>query len=472
MKTSVQHLLISALGGGIGILLLGLLLSMPGAQLLPAQAQEPVDVSAQSVAVLTDRFDGAWTSSIQRTITSTNDYLWGRVITSTTGFADTLWCVQDGSGISLTAGIDTYTNGVNTTLTYGPINFQSMTAAELSFQSWISVASGDGLEWGYSTDGTLFTFNSVNASTMGAWQTTIVNSVTDSNFRTLLGQRTVYLAFRFSSNADDLVDLGVFLDNIQLNAAYHVHAYMPVVFRDKFFGYEIFEDFSDWSVGWQYGSRRKLNADGTVSEEYSFGYKQDWDGHTARFTEPNIYYIWVRDDNDHVFLTAPTKIATRQNFVFDASLRSVKTPKLDGEEYGILISANPISATKQVSSLVYTLQVRMFPNGKRQALAKKWVLTKHGSRTAYDLMDPVTNNTHITADNDVWNRFRITRIGDVLSFAITAEEKWNEYSTILTIEDDSLPEIMYVGFYAARVDLYSQEMEYQFDDIYIKATPW
>ena len=37
-------------------------------------------------------------------------------------FADTLWCVQGWLGASLVAGSDPYTDGLTTTLTYGPID--------------------------------------------------------------------------------------------------------------------------------------------------------------------------------------------------------------------------------------------------------------------------------------------------------------------------------------------------------------
>ena len=473
MNDRVKHLLVSMIWGGIGVLLLVLLLRVDkltaGTQVLARAG--PSSQTALS-PVMRDTFDGTFTSTyhIQRQITATGEYMWGRVLTSSQGFTDTLWCVGGGKGISLTAGIDTYTDGVETTLTYGPIDFRNVVTAELSFERWISVAGGDGLEWGYSTDGASFTFHDVLAAPVGEWQTVTLSSQGSGELAPLPGERRVYLAFRFQSDSDGQVDRGVFLDNVQLQAGYDVHLYLPLAINDWFAAYEYQDNFSDWDSGWPYGDRRTVNPDGSVSEEFSYGYYRDVDDGSR------VYRIFVRDDGDHVFLTGPQSVYAMRNFRYEASLRRVrvdgKDPPVWGDEYGILISPVQIDPKHPSGGPVYTLQVRLYVTGSgvQRWVVKRWTI--EGSfRRSGDELGQGQESTFLTQDNKVWNRFKIEREGDVLKFFISSEEKSGQWKQVLTVTDDTLPDKMYIGFYAAHTKEYSYNMEYQFDNVYLYAYP-
>ncbi len=712
-----------AISGGIGLLLLGLLLcasSAPASADVPRQADDPTAQAILPLVLVQDRFDGS-PVGVLRTVTQDGAYGWERVIDG--DWANTFWCAQNGTP-SLTAGIDPYTSNMSTTVTYGPIDMR-VTTATLQFTHWISVASGDGLEWGYSTDGTNFTYTPISPMMMGTWQTTTIG------LDPLLGHSAAYLAFRFRSDGAE-EDLGVFLDNVIVQASETVnpgfsvdlascaqtnvqftdvstatsgiqswmwnfgdgststevnpvHAYaqagnytvwltvtsnlgnvagtsrpiaiqaatarigivpdlgdtvclntsttfsdqslitgtlamrrwlfgdngstsseasvvrtfstpgafdvnlrvtttagcasnasrsltvvepptppflqtsttqtwtgltvyftdtgasgsfvyrqwnfgdgtvisttaasishvytwagpktvtlsrvnaagcassaqatlgvsgktfLPVVFKNKFDGYERTDDFTNWGSGWSAGSKRTLNPDGSVAEEYSFGYKVDdtlgsLPNPTRKkpVTLGGLYYIWVRDNGDHVFLTGPESLAVMQNFDFAASLRRRTTGVKDGDEYGILISSKPIDAINQQSDLVYTFQVRLFVTSqKRQAVVKKWKIVSHGiHEVSYEQV--FENNNYLAWDQNWWNRFYIFRRGNKLTFCMQNEGTWDKWyeGCVHELTDNSLPEKLYIGFYAAHHREYSYDMEYQFDDVYIKSSPW
>ncbi len=628
-------------GGGLGLLMLGLLLcasNTPASADIAQQIDDPAVQDALPVVLFQDRFDGG-SLAVSRAVAADGDYGWGRVESGE--WADTFWCAQDGAP-ALIAGTHFYSSNMSTTVTYGPIDMR-VTTATLEFSHWISVASGDGLEWGYSLDGSTFTYSPVSTAQMGQWQTMTVG------LNPLLGRSAVYLAFRFQSDAAS-EDLGVFLDNVIVrtdeqgvtarigiapdlgttvcrhapttfsdislitgtlsarrwlfgddsstsDAALVVHTftaapgpfavnlwvtttagltsnanvsltvvdppptpaiqmstsqtwtgvvvvftdigsgsadsrrwdfgdgtvitgteasvshvysaagpktitltrisaagctssaqttlavsgktYMPVVFKNKFYGYEKTDNFTNWSSGWPAGGKRTLNPDGSVAEEYNFGYKVDntfgslhnWTG-SDPVTLGGLYHIWVRDNGDHVFLTGPESMAVQQNFTYAASLRRRTTGVMDGDEYGILISSKPIDAINQQSDLVYTFHVRLFVSSqKRQAVVKKWKIVSHGiHQVTYERsFEP---NNYLAWEQNFWNRFYIIRQGNTLTFCTQNEGTWGKWNEgcVHALTDDSLPDKLYIGFYAAHYREYSYDMEYQFDDVYIKAT--
>ena len=203
---------------GLGVLLLVLMLHSTQSQVQAGAIQIPAQKSSGWITVLTDTFDGS-AVGVPRTIASNGGYMWGRVITPSQDLTDTLWCVQGGLGASLRAGIDTYTDNMSTTVTYGPLNLKAR-QAELAFSYWISTAAGDGLKWGYSTDGTVFTYTAVTPATMAEWHTMVLDHALDN----ALGSGTVYLRFLFYSDNDGQVSQGVFLDNVQIRVTEEITA--------------------------------------------------------------------------------------------------------------------------------------------------------------------------------------------------------------------------------------------------------
>jgi hypothetical protein len=362
-----------------------------------------------------------------------------------------MWCVQGGEGASLAAGDDPYPNGVTTMLTYGPINFVQVVAAELSFQHWISVASGDGLEWGYSTDGESFVFADLSPSTMGEWEATTLSSETSEDLDPLLGERYVYLAFRFQSDNDDQVAEGVFLDDVQLRAKYDATLYMPLGFLDLYAGYS--DDFSNWGSGWPSWKKKTYNPSGSTAEDHRGGYK-DVSGN-------DLYHIWVRDDGDEVFLTGPERVPSK--FVFDVSARWAETTSRWGNEYGVLISKAPIKPKDAHTFYAYTFQIQLLPGKSCPNYAiKRWIRTNW--KDDVDRLKGYSKTCDVSQSKGTWNQFRILRVGSGLKFYLKRKSS-STWKYIGQVNDSSLPPDLYIGFFAAHEQTYSYPLEWQYDDV-------
>ena len=511
MKYQVQRLFVPLAWAGFALALLALLLGAPDAPVWagpPASVPMPRPASQAALGIsnwntlVWDTYDGTYstTYSIPVTITGSGpaDYQWGRVISSSNSFSDTLWCVQGGLGASLVAGIDPYTDNVTTTVTYGPMAFRNVASTELSFSAWISVANGDGLEWGYSTDGQSFTFvpvtgdgiptsagEAVAPAAMGQWYTTTLTSATSGNLASLLGKDLVYLAFRFHSNGDGLVDQGVFLDNVRVRVQYQTTLYMSMAFRNWFQPITYRDNFSNWDSGWPYGGIRQESSSAFVADEpegtivdigqegfnpfvaleYSLGYVKDPD-----YPAESRYHIWVRDNGDHVFLTGPAQ--TLQNFDFQAYARLWTTdmPAEWGDEFGILFSPTPINPFAPHGHGVYTFQIRLkrSDSGTPEWLVKKWDINDAFSHPGTELKRGIQTD-RIVQTPKFFNLMRIERNGNKLRFEVTREGMaWKE---VYNITDNSLPDRLYIGFFAAHTGKYSYNMEYHFDNVYLYSYP-
>ncbi len=153
IKYQVQRLFVPLAWAGCALALLALLLGAPDAPVWagpPASVPPPRPASQAALGIsnwntlVLDTYDGTYTTTYPIPVIITGgglaDYQWGRVISSSNSFSDTLWCVQGGLGASLVAGTDPYTDNVTTTVSYGPMVFRNVAATELSFASWISAA--------------------------------------------------------------------------------------------------------------------------------------------------------------------------------------------------------------------------------------------------------------------------------------------------------------------------------------------
>lgn len=463
-------LALSALGAG-----LLLLLTRTGATDVQAEQsiEQPAEarvepVSAQAMydlrLLFVDGYDGTYTSTykIPRAITYTAGsapYTWGRVLTSTTEFTDTLWCVRGEMGASLDPDTGFYTDGVTTTVTYGPFSLRDAITIELEFSHWVSMSVGEAFEWGVSTDGSTYTYTEVTTTTAGDWETTILSSASTPALADLLDQDTVYVAFRFQSDNDALVDRGVFLDDIQVRTTYDTRTFLPLIFRDWFEEYTYTENFEPpyQSPAWPYGSVRNA---ASVDEEFAYGYMKDGDG-------SNVYFISIRDNYDHVFLTGPAYVMG-DTWDYRAYMRRASSDGVDLREYGILISPTPINPKNPDADGVYTFHIRMGYGGLW--LVKKWDIYSLGSRKGYEQGWPWKGTTgHLTEAVDKWNTFRIRRRGDTLYFDAMKEGESGLYE-ITHIDIPDLADTYYVGFFASNNAVTSWR-EWQFDNVYIHAEP-
>jgi hypothetical protein len=504
MQQRTKRLLLSFVGGGLGVLLLvvglrsatSLVLAEDAAFASGFQAEiQPVEPSLDTVPqivsnwqrVMLDSYDGTFTGthSIPRAIARTGSapYEWGRTITGTLGFTNTLWSVQGGEGSALHAGIDTYTNGVTTTVTYGPIDLRYAITTAIAFSHWISVADGDGLEWGYSTDGTSFTFIEVPAVTAGTWQTTTVYSDVSADLAQLNGQPNAYLAFRFHSNDDDRVGLGVFLNDVQLWARYHAEAYLPFMAR-AIEPYE--DDFSDPTSGWPREWKRNVGGENNrggymvdrsraqvLSELMQQAGPQALDAEFQTWflgLDDDVYYSVVHDAWDRVFISGPYQ--AEGDFSFEARGRYDYVQKSHpGNRYGILVTREPVDPRDPHSVHGYCIYVEINPKSDGGFNTAGWGI-KEWYRTNWKGDDdgdedrsaggPGTDGI-IKSGRGSWNTFRIERHGDELSFFVNG--KYFGHA------DNTYTGPLYIGLFARHTGSGSTELSYdvlfEWDDVLV-----
>jgi hypothetical protein len=96
-------------------------------------------------------------------------------------------------------------------------------------------------------------------------------------------------------------------------------------------------------------------------------------------------------------------------------------------------------------------------------MVSKWTSAHRDHRTEVGY----TQSVLITDEDRVWNIFQIKRIGDHLYFYLTREGISNPLSLAHDTVDASLPQMLYLGFYASHAsdDKGTYKMEFQFDNL-------
>jgi hypothetical protein len=215
--------------------------------------------------VLAEDFDDPLSDAWTVTDTSSADggeYLWSVRSFTRTGeltYAQPLsavWSVGGGAdGISLTAGVSTYVDNVDSWLIYGPLNVATVLDGELTFDWWLDTPTG--------TAGGAGFFRTLNASaspTGGDWlswcvlmdvnnlqecQGTYVSGSTGDWLSATLslkpyiqlsrapgGTPYLWLAFHFISDGDGRVGQGAFVDNVTLRLQSGYKVFLPLAVRN------------------------------------------------------------------------------------------------------------------------------------------------------------------------------------------------------------------------------------------------
>ena len=504
MELKTKRIVLSLAWGGLGVLLLIVALRSATLLVSASEAQSPPDppagqAEAESLAssvsgwqrVLQDTYDGTYGGihAIPRAITMTGSapYQWGRVISASNAFSNTLWSVQGGEGISLTAGVDLYTDNVTTTVTYGPIDMRRVVTAALAFSRWISVAEGDGLAWGYSTDGASFTFTDVVPVAMGTWETTTLNSGQSADLAHLLGVPRAYLAFRFASNDDGLVDKGVFLDNVRLWVRRDTTFYLPLVHRGRF--YSFVDDFNNVTSGWPREWKRKtsnFNARGgylldrtraqLLSELTQRASPLAMDAEfRARFLgeEDEVYYTVAHDQWDQVFISGPFQV--EGDFSYEAKARYNYAERwYPGNRYGLLISREQVNPSDPHSVHGYCFYLEINPKDDGDNFndggwaVKEWYRTNwHGDDNGDE--DSTVKGPHssksIKSELGRFNKLKIEREGSTLRVYVN--------DLYLGSVDNVYTGPMYIGFFARHTGSGSTELSYdilfEWDEVLVES---
>jgi hypothetical protein len=263
-----------------------------------------------------------------------------------------------------------------------------------------------------------------------------------------------------ASQAGELADVNAGIDG-DLSAVPEAQdltprAYLPLMSNRYFIEYWYQDDFSDTGSDWPW-----------ASNPFSYGYKTDGDG-------SKVYHIRMGEEGDLVFITGP--VYALGNFEYEAWMRRAtkEIPLYWGDECGLLISPDPIDAQDPSGSAVYTFQVELKIGDDVDSLYSivEWNALRRSKR---DVLTRVSESEYITDVRKFWNRFKITRTGDTLRFYLTRQEgdAWKAWQHVYTCQDPTLPDQLYIGFYAyhSKDDFGDYEIEFQFDNVNLHAYP-
>jgi hypothetical protein len=212
------------------------------------------------VTVFSETFDSGIGPGWWVTDTGASDggeYTWGVVTFTPTGAISAAWCVGGGvHGISLTGGLDSYPDQVDTWLLSEPLELSGVWDAYVRFRWWLETdigapeqvqitglhqvettvsppEEGDWLGWCVVTD---------TASLDGA-TCTYVSGATQEWMRGAIPLKvylpstrgvttTVRVAFHFVSDEDEAAGRGGFVDDVELRANYGFRVWLPSVERE------------------------------------------------------------------------------------------------------------------------------------------------------------------------------------------------------------------------------------------------
>jgi hypothetical protein len=230
-------------------------------------------------------------------------------------------------------------------------------------------------------------------------------------------------------------------------------SYFPLVMRSYWTERWEEELFQDYSGGWPWGA----------PPPFAYGYKEDGD-------KSKVYHIGMDGDDDLAFVTGPMWVA--ENFEYDAQFRRAmhELPLQWYDECGILVSPVEIDPYSPSGSNVYSfgIRYRIGSSDNSSYIISKWTDLSSGQRDVLWLEEETHN---ITDEPKFWNWFTISRIGDTLYFTLKRSEGtagWTAGETsTFTPTDATLPDVLYVGFYAyhATGPQGDYRLEFQYDEV-------
>jgi hypothetical protein len=238
---------------GLGLLLISLFVFQPAAaQREPAALKPPFklirDTHQQPMyglpplplsapIIMTETFGSSYVPKTQLSEVgwheevgnTTVGYTWARVTTGP--HPDSEWQMGRNKFVSgsLTPGVDTYTNGMESLLIYGPVNMDDYNTIVMSATYWLDIQPGDYFGVAVSTDGSTFKALTAESSVDPSLSITRTAYFDLSKYSR---QGIAWIAFYFTSNDDNLVDLGTFIDDVVLRGTSFFKVYLPILRLD------------------------------------------------------------------------------------------------------------------------------------------------------------------------------------------------------------------------------------------------
>ena len=146
-------------------------------------------------------------------------------------------------------------------------------------------------------------------------------------------------------------------------------------------------------------------------------------------------------------------------------------PKYWFDEYGIFISPEPIDPQNPSGSGVYALIMELKSGETPSWVVHKWNALNRSSRT---VLNRGLESDYFIQLPRIFNRFRITRTGDTITFWISHQSKAStDWKSVHSFTDSNLPSTFYVGVYAqhSKDDLGNYVIEFQYDYVDLSAWP-
>ena len=159
---------------------------------------------------------------------ATAQYTWGRVTTAP--LTDTVWsAARRTSPIPPDPLTDTYTNGMEALLVYGPLNLSEYHQVALKSTFWLDSQPGDFLGIVYSTDGSTWIQTNSHSTSDPALS---ITHTADISLNEVAGKPVVWLGFVFTSNNDNLNGRGAFVKDVVVRGTPFYRVYLPIVRLD------------------------------------------------------------------------------------------------------------------------------------------------------------------------------------------------------------------------------------------------
>ena len=162
---------------------------------------------------------------------------------------------------------------------------------------------------------------------------------------------------------------------------------------------------------------------------------------------------------------------------FEAHMRRTGDhPKYWGDEFGILLSPQPIDPQNPVGSGAYTFHMELRIDNTEDSYYSiaKWNALNRNNRS---VLVRTEEGDDISDVARVWNQFKIERVGDTLNFYVTRQDNssdgWTAWQHVHSLTDSALDDQLYVGFYAyhSKDDFGDYSIEFQFDNLVTSSTP-
>ncbi len=152
-------------------------------------------------------------------------YTWGRVITGPQ--TDSVWvgATSLNGEPTLNGGIDQYTNSMESLLIYGPLDLRGYGQAVMTATYHLDSQPGDYFGVAVSTDGV--NFNAIASDSSADPSLSATHNGVYNLQAYARNYKTVWVAFYFVSNADDVNGLGAFVNDVVVRATPLSHVYVP-----------------------------------------------------------------------------------------------------------------------------------------------------------------------------------------------------------------------------------------------------